>query len=170
MNNSNNFVDAFSAVELGDTGRRLMNVFERIEIAEEEIAVAQKTVRSKRGKKALWESFWSLRPSSLLGGFSDDLYRVHCRELLERIVTGDSVDVPTDAEVMVALSEMSLRAPLSQDAAALYVTLFKKGFPGKLPEVSTRDVHESYAGAMALVDNEIRRKLSKLVSPRIEKE
>ena len=73
-------------------------------------------------------------------------------------------------EVMVALSGMSFRAPLNNDAGALYVTLFKKRFPGKLPDISTKDVHESYVGAMSQIDNEIRRKLSKLVSPRVERE
>ena len=166
----NNIVDAFSAIGEGDFGRRWVNVLERIEIIEEEIAAAQKSVRSKKAKKVLWDSFLSLRLSPAYNGFSVDLYRAHCRELLERIITGDSADVPTDAEVMIVLSEMSLRVPLNNDAWALYITLFKKRFPGKLPDISTKDVHESYAGAMSQIDNEIRRKLSKIVSPRVEKE
>lgn len=69
-------------------------------------------------------------PPSLLSpppGFATlhcDVYRSHVRELCARYVGGERLDLATDAELLVSLSEASLRAPLRRGPDGLFHQLF----------------------------------------------
>jgi len=62
------------------------------------------------------------RPRVLRG--KDTLYRWHIRELLRRAAAGEPLDEPTRAETLAVLSESSLNAPLSHDAAVVATQLW----------------------------------------------
>jgi hypothetical protein len=99
--------------------------FRLMQVAEEEIVAAIKAHPEVRD--ALWNSFRLLDPG-IVATASDDLYRVHCRELLRRIVAGGDTRYGTDAELLIAFKEASLKAPLSPDGLRAYATVFRKHF------------------------------------------
>jgi hypothetical protein len=114
----------------------ISGIFKCMDIAEQEIAAAQERHPEKAG--LLWECFALCKPPSLLDGKADVMYRAHCRELLERVATGEDVAEPTDAELMAAFSVVSLATPLTDAATFAYVQLFQSVFddiPPGLAEV-----------------------------------
>ena len=100
--------------------------FQLVVIAEEEIAAA--ISRTPDYEDALNGSFLRLQPSHIFRGLHEKLYRAYCRELLERVIDGTPLDIATKAEVLVALSRTSLRAPLNRNALVLYEKLFAEVF------------------------------------------
>jgi hypothetical protein len=69
-------------------------------------------------------SFVLLRPTHPLLR-NEIVYRPHCRELLDRVGTGDDTRPGTAAECCVALSQVSLRAPLRSSAVGLYARMWR---------------------------------------------
>ena len=67
----------------------------------------------------------------------------HVEELLERAVSGGSACPPTRAELLQALSEVSLKIPLNAAATTLMATLFKECLPDAFdPEPGRADTFE----------------------------
>ena len=104
----------------------IADAFRLILIAEEEITAA--ILKSPMSAEALNGAFRCLQPSHIFRGLHEKLYRAYCRELLERVIDGTSLDIATKAEVLVALSRTSLRAPLNRNALVLYEKLFAEVF------------------------------------------
>jgi len=135
----------------------LDRLFRAMEIAEEEITRAQERWPGKR--EEIWDTFkyLSLGTCSIPEGYSDRVYRAHCREILERVAGGEDLRPGTDAECMVALCEMSQMTPLEWDAAALYQRLFERRFEG------TRgfEIREEYPGSSHGLENKLRKRLAR---------
>lgn len=93
---------------------------------EAEIRAAQR--RHPRQQGVLWHSFKLLLPTSERMR-TEFVYRAHCRELLERVAAGQDTRPGTDAELAVALCEMSLQAPLAGPVVALYLRVWRRAFP-----------------------------------------
>jgi hypothetical protein len=91
------------------------------------------------------DSFKYLMPSAaLLQVKSDKLYRHHCDELIDRIVDGGDPDFPTRAELCSYFCYVSLKAPLNNDWAFVYWTLFKEIYPDA--DIDGEHLHESWPG------------------------
>lgn len=107
---------------LGSFGPAIEDCFRRMALAER--ALAQCCARHPRHAQRIDGAFrilsWRL-PVRV----TDSLYLAHVDELLQRVVYGHGVAEGTHAEVLVFLNSASLRAPLGQQAAALYAELFR---------------------------------------------
>ena len=94
-----------------------------------------------------------------------DLYELHVRELLDRVVAGtttkDDLSAGTDAEVLVALSECSLKAPPSRCRSALQIKLTMKLLNWE-PEQTMMDVADGREQYQGEHDREMRKLRQKL--------
>jgi hypothetical protein len=117
-----------------------------MEIAEAEIEFAQfrhgeqPVARDESGKvispkRHLWRSFRLLRPTGVMGDRAEFVYRSHCIQILDRVAAGEDTRQATDAEMVLALAETSLAAPLKASAAGLYMRLFARAFPDQAEQI-----------------------------------
>jgi hypothetical protein len=127
-----------SAINIDDLPERLDRVFRTMQWAEAEIEAAQR--RHPDAADRIWRSFSLLRPTLELIR-TEPVYRSHCRELLDRVACGEDTRPATAAECCVALSETSLRVPLSTSVAGLYTRLWTLA---QLPPVDLTDAREHY--------------------------
>jgi len=102
--------------------------FELMGWAEDEITKAQER-HGETGKGPLWNSFLILKVTDQPYMWSEIIYRAHCRELLDRVAAGQDIRPATDAEMIAAMRESSLTAPLSSAAATLYFRIAARSFP-----------------------------------------
>lgn len=124
----------------------LTNTFRSMEIAEQEINKAKG--RWPRKKDALHKSFRLLMPGPL-SGVREEVYRHHCQEILERVVKDEDTTLATKAEMMVAISEFTLKIPINSTMAALYERLFLEVIPrAKLEGEPTREPYKGAAEEM----------------------
>lgn len=72
------------------------------------------------------QAFAILCPPEILRGKCEQVYRAHVRELLQRTVDNQDTTAPTQAELLCATLEMSYRAPLNQQYAALAEHLYPR--------------------------------------------
>ena len=138
----------------------MVDVFGRMEIAEEEIQKAQQRYPAK--SDLLYACFCLLGPGQVpFRGCSDEAYRHHCRELLERAATGQDPRPATQAEVMLFLSEASLLAPLIGDASHLYNRLFCEVMPDGAALIAGKGYvpPEAFSGSADELLAELQRKL-----------
>jgi hypothetical protein len=116
------------------------DVLATIDIAEDGISAAQKRYgelppeRDESGRiigetGPLWSAFRLLRPTHHLMDHTEFVYRAHCRELLDRVALGEDTRPPTGAELVIAMMETSLLAPMTGAANGLYFRLFNRYFP-----------------------------------------
>lgn len=114
---------------LDPDGRRgtISGVFDQVEICESTIAGARRD--HPEHDAALWNSFELLMPSPLLHEAPEPVYRAHCAELLDRVRQGQDTTLGTKAEIVMSLSESSLRSPLTHTASVLYARLFREILP-----------------------------------------
>ncbi|MFE5853172.1 hypothetical protein ACFQ61_08120 [Streptomyces sp. NPDC056500] len=110
------------------------SIFSEIALAEEEIEKAQarheepKPPLGERGQGPIWNSFGLLRwphdePAA------EELYRAHCREILDRVASNRDTRPGTDAELIVVIRKATLAAPVKSGAACLYFRLFNRALP-----------------------------------------
>lgn len=111
----------------GRIGSVVSATFRRMEIAEKEIADGCRRHPSRAD--AIFESFKHLVPPPLLRDLGDELYRLHCQELIERVGKGRDLRPGTAAEVVAALSGLSQMAPPTREQTLLYMKLFDELFP-----------------------------------------
>jgi len=139
----------------------ITGTFRRMELAEEEIAAAKK--RHPDQAAALNDTFRHLVPPPLLRNLDDQVYRAHCREILELVATGDDIREGTTAEVIAALAESSQAAPLTRTATLLYIELFSLVFPGKseklFADVGPMEPNAYERTQMRELEADLRRKL-----------
>ncbi|WP_433332501.1 hypothetical protein [Spirillospora sp. CA-294931] len=121
----------------------LAPLFKVMKIAEEEIEAAQKRHHEPvgEGDGPIWNSFLLLQPTHPRMQ-TESLYRAHCRELLDRRGKGEDTRSATGAEMIFALSQASLAAPLTSGAAGLYLKLGQECFPEIIGEVM-KDINRS---------------------------
>jgi hypothetical protein len=116
-------------------------VFDQIGIAEDEIELAQgrhgeappprdhdNRIIGVRGP--LWSSFHLMVPTHDRME-TEIVFRVHCRELLERVAAGHDTRPPTNVEMLLAVAEVSLVTPMTGAATGLYFRLFARVFPAE---------------------------------------
>lgn len=141
---------------LGDDGNVFARAFEKIEIAEEEIADGIKRYPEKTD--AICRNLMQYKSEALFD-LCNDLFRHHCRELVDRIGQGYKIEPATVAECIVALKEISLVAPPTSSIGGFYERLFFEVF-GRLPG-GGEPRSESCKGEHAELLNEFRKKLRK---------
>ncbi len=95
--------------------------------ADEEIEAAQLR-HGEPDRGPLWRSFSLLRPTHDRP-WPELVYRIHCRELLDRVAAGADTRPATDAEKLAVLSAASQAAPLNGGAETLYLRLGTRHFP-----------------------------------------
>jgi len=107
--------------------RTIRSTFDRVDIAEEEIAAAKR--RFPLCASAIHGAFALLCPTDLIRDLSDDVFRYHCKEILERVANGQDVRPGTTAELLGFLSNASQTAPPTRVSALLYQELFSRLYP-----------------------------------------
>jgi hypothetical protein len=122
-----------------------------MDVAEQELAAAAKAHPDKA--VALNGSFMLVAPPPGMAMLAPDVYRSHCRELLERVIRGENTDLGTDAECLTLALDTSLMAPYGSMGSSLCSRLFLSVF-GRLPDGVEDNVREPWPGA---VDEELQR-------------
>lgn len=127
--------------EIAEVGQKgavsaIGRAFDLMEVAEQEIARA-----GGRKGNAVWEAWLEL---GFLVEHGEELYRLHCRELIRRAkdaccACDDCMRPATKAEVLAFLSNASLKAPPARDPAALQARLFCELFPDSVVARETED-------------------------------
>lgn len=137
--------------------RPISAAFALMQIAEDEIKAAIHRLLPQQSVAALrvWNSFGALVPGPL-SQFSSDLYTHHVRELLDRVVREEGLELGTRAEVVAAVSVMSLASRLDSDVEQLALDLAADMFPALREHGDTYSY--SYAGAREETLAELRRK------------
>ena len=112
--------------------------------AHDEIATA--AARHPAAADAVNDSFPLLMPSNPLL-VTEELYRAHCVELLDRVVRGEDTRPGTAVECCIVLSKVSLEVPLPTHAVGLYSRMWRQaGLP--TTELAAMGTHyEAIAGA-----------------------
>lgn len=142
-------------------GGSLTAIFQRNAWAEDEIVRARR--RYPEFSDQLYHSFSLLIPTHERMA-TEFVYRSHCRDLLDRIATGEDTRPATAAEIWCAMRQVSLRAPLRSSAAGLYMRMWQAaGFP-ETPELTEASRHHEALEASSIDENEqfARRKLAVL--------
>ena len=147
-----------SGVLSGSLANTIECVFDCIDIAEEEIAAAK--IRFPEIADEIHETFRFLRPTEPLEGLCDTLYRHHARELILRASADANLEPGTTAEVLGALSRLSLAGPPSREMTLLYMKLFGEIFPEQASEIFAGICPNDYElTRVAELESEFRRKL-----------
>lgn len=136
----------------------IRGLFDCMKIAEQEIEHAMD--HHEKYEDEINDSFRYMQPTEPLRGKSDELYRLHVREIINRIIGRNQLPINkgTDAELLGAFSEITQSAPIQRDAIAAYNKLFQKRFPNK--DVPEMNVMESYEGRSDEIISEMRDKLA----------
>lgn len=121
--------DALIQIAGGSCADAIMYTFRRMDIAEEEIRNAK--IQQPELAERIDTAFRHLCPTPPLLHVSDKVYRLHCREIIDRMVKKHDLETATKAEILGMLSETSLKAPLNETATLLYEKLFSNLFPGE---------------------------------------
>jgi len=130
-----------------------------VDFAEDEIE--QAAARHPGASDDLYHAFCLLLPAIEVSAWGTEfVYRAHCRELLERVATGEDTRPGTTVECLLAMAEVSKRIPLNGTAAGLYFRLWARAFPEH--ELSDRgEYYEAlYKESIDKTEQELRRKLS----------
>lgn len=105
----------------------LAGIFARIEQSEDEMDAA--AARHPGEADRIYHSFLLFSETQIGEWPGEQIWRAHCREILERLVAGEDTRPGTDAEIAVVCMEASMRAPLGPGAVALYARVFRSCFP-----------------------------------------
>ncbi|MFY1620072.1 hypothetical protein [Micromonospora sp. WMMD736] len=127
-NNEITTINAGMARLLGAVASELAGIFERIDMAEDEIRSMQQ--RHPAHRDELYHSFKLLQPRDIGEGmYTEFVYLSHVRELLGRVVSGADLRPATYAEMSVMCAEVSQKVPMHGAGAGLYFRLWAKAFP-----------------------------------------
>jgi len=118
-------------------------------------AIAACSVRHPQHREHLFDAlghlWWRRRPT-----VPDCVVRAHADELLERVVKDEPLQPATRAEIMLVLSETSLRAPLEHDAVLVYTQIFQRIFgEDRIPELPKPIALESWPHRARVIFAEI---------------
>ncbi len=123
-----NIAEALAAV--GVEGSGILSVFDQMGWAEDEVSKARERHGEADERGPLWSSFRLLTPTHERMR-EEWIYRPHCREILERVVSGTDTRYGTDVEVVLAMMEVSLATPIHGAACGLQFRVFRRVFPDK---------------------------------------
>jgi len=162
---SKKFIDLFS----NPVNARITSLFDYMDICEEEIKRAIKARPDCRAE--LFDAFQYLKPPEKLREYSREIYRAHCRELLERVAQKQDISMPTWAEIAIEIN--LINNPLTNDGAGAYSRAVKemlryildKSFKQSLLEIVQRldEVSTSYPESVDEIIAKFRRqKVSRL--------
>ncbi|MFC0622833.1 hypothetical protein [Kribbella deserti] len=150
-------VDAMKAL-LGSDAAAIFGLFDQLDEAEDEIRAAMR--RHPDSADTLWHSMSLLQPTPPLGG-RHRAFSAHCRELLERVAAGTDTRLATDAEMLCALLEAALAAPLNSAGYGLAGRLWNRTFPSLDSPYDDQPHYESlYAARIDADEADLRRRLS----------
>jgi len=124
---------------------RLQNFFDLVAIAEEEIAAAIQ--RYPQQAVALWDQFKMLSPSAALSRLTSQVYRAHCRELLERVAAGEDTRPATLAEILVTVSDESLAYAFNALGVGVYAHCWRAVWAGAPNPIADDQLAEMEAAA-----------------------
>jgi hypothetical protein len=122
-------------------GNRIGELFAMMEIAEDEIAKAKR--RHPKYADAIHNAFQYMCPQNIAGwggAINTDLYRHHCRQICDRIATGEDINLATDAELLLAMKDVSLAAPINNEGKYIYFKLFAGVFPSIAKDIVPADI------------------------------
>lgn len=141
---------------LGPLGTTIADCFRRMSLAESAIQrfCARHPGHAKRLDGAFCILNWQL-PVRV----REQIYVAHLEELLQRVVDGQCVSEGTRAEALVFLNTASVRAPLRQQAAALYAELFRELLHTEALFEEDKNPTEPWRGASAELLETLRRDL-----------
>lgn len=131
---------------------RARSAFSQMSVAEEEM---RRAFRAGDEPDGMFRVLCP-RPEFRFWSRSEKVYRAHARELCERAKDRQDLKPATDVECMLALSDMSTRAPLNALGTTLYERLFVNVF-GR--PVAGEQAREPWPGACNDFLREMRRKL-----------
>lgn len=134
---------------------RIMQVFEAMEVAEEVISEYKEQYPDKAD--LIHDAFQYMRPSKYLRNVPMKVYRIHAKEIVQRIIDKDELEPATDAELLIAFSEISLKIPLHAEPATAYFRLAKQHFP---EIIDMEYEYESYPGSIEETYQELRQKMA----------
>lgn len=141
-------------------GNAFRSTFELMEVAGREVTAALATRRARKSVAVYRriDDAWMALGDGLeaFHGKAPEVFRHHCRELLERAAAGEPLQPGTEAEVLLALSALSLKAPPSSQYAALFERLFVAVMGRRVEGEPTR---EPWPGAADELLRDMRRKL-----------
>jgi hypothetical protein len=122
----------------------VVNVFQMMQIAEEELAL--------NGLSKHKGAFLAICPPSAFRGKVEALYRAHVKELCARMVNDQSIELGTDAECLCAIMEGAARSPLRSNIVQAAERLFRAVLPSHsqvledVPERHPEEVNEFIEG------------------------
>ena len=135
----------------------ITGTFDRMEVAEEEIALAKSRANTAAERLRINGAFMALMPPPQFAGRAPEVYRAHCEELLARVARGGDIDLGTRAECLCALLDSSLKFPLNSTAGAAAEKLFVAVFGRSVNDSPPR---EPYPGAADEMIAELRQKVA----------
>jgi hypothetical protein len=150
-----NIQDAVLKIFPTGTGSLILNVLEQAGVAGEIIEEFCEKYPNEADK--LNSSFLSLAPPPLLINKDPRLYHHHVRELLHRVMNGDNLEWGSMSEILCALSDASLKAPLSSSYASVMEFIFAEVFGSTPDGESVRP--ETYIGERHELINSMRKQL-----------
>jgi len=116
------------------------SILRMLEITEEEIGRAKRKYPSKAHKIDL--AFILCKPTEVLKGKCDQVYRAHVRELIVRAMRGADARPGTAAEVLCGMLGAATVSPLNAEGAALVERLFQIVMRQELEGAKFRPVWE----------------------------
>ena len=142
----------FDALALpGGAGSAVARAFEMMGICEEELERTKLDALSRTTNL-----FLMLMPPPSMNEVSTAVYRAHCQELLRRVKqsTGEPLrlDLPTKAEILMALSAESFKHPLDPTLTRIMGQCFARVFPEKAAQVLP---HDAIAQPLQPVEQEV---------------
>jgi hypothetical protein len=124
--------------------RAISRCFECMGVAEDEIQRALKEAEANLAplkiRRRIWGVFKVCAPGDLLL-LADEVYRHHVREMIARAVARCDARLGTKAEVLRAISVMTLQSRLDRTVEALALTIVEEIFPGR---GLAQDAREAY--------------------------
>ena len=102
----------------------MTDLFKLMEYAEDEIAKAQE--RHPDHADLIWHTFCIMLPGKYpFQKRAPEVYRSHCRELIERVVNGEDVGLPTMAEMLIGVMHFVTYAAPGHSGACIATYLFR---------------------------------------------
>ena len=162
---ANEIGEAFEMIGGGNVFGIMKSMFRDMELAEQEVSRAKEM--NPMFTDVIQDGFQYLHQGSL-SHLSPNVYRWHCREILQRLVDNEDPRQMTKAEGMLIIQEGSLLAPLQQDWGYLYTEWFKEfskdmeiEFDDEQFEESLDWVRQSHPRASEEIHNGLIRKFQK---------
>ncbi|WP_329060514.1 hypothetical protein [Amycolatopsis sp. NBC_01480] len=145
---------------LDDTNNAVGGILACLEWAEDEIQAAMR--RHPDAEDTLWHSNILLCPTDHLRLTTEWVFRSHCRELLERVASGDDTRPATDAEICCATLVIATRIPIRSAAFGMQMRLWHRAFPGKEVMQADKIAHYEalFGNEMLDLEREARAKLA----------